>query len=49
MKKIIAGILLAMTATVVYAQCTTHTIQSGGKFVTCTTCCYYGSCNTTCF
>ena len=49
MKKIAIGIWLSMCATLVYANCTTHTIQSGGKFMTCTTCCYNGSCNTTCF
>ena len=49
MKKFIVGIWLSMVASLVYANCTTHTINSGGKFTTCTTCCYNGNCNTTCF
>ena len=49
MKKAIVGLVLSVVATVVYANCTTHTISSGGKFVTCQTCCYYGNCTTTCF
>jgi hypothetical protein len=49
MKKALVALLLSATATVVYAQCTTHTINSGGRLVTCTTCCYGGNCNTTCF
>jgi hypothetical protein len=53
MKKALIGIYLATIASMVWASCTTHTIMSGGKMVTCTTCCYgdgpYRSCNTTCF
>jgi len=49
MKKFIIALWLATTATVVYANCTTHTIMQGGRMVTCTTCCYGGNCNTTCF
>ena len=49
MKKVIAGVLLSVMATVVYAQCTTHTINSGGRMVVCTTCCYGGNCTTNCF
>jgi hypothetical protein len=49
MKKAIVGLLLSAVATVVYANCSTHTINSGGKFVTCTTCCYYGNCTTNCY
>lgn len=37
------------TATLVYANCTTHTYFVNGKTVMCTTCCYGGNCNTTCF
>jgi hypothetical protein len=50
MKKYIAGILLAMTATVVYANCTTNTVfLPDGKMMICQTCCYSGNCTTTCF
>jgi len=49
MKKAIVGIILSAMATIVYAQCTTHTINAGGRFTTCTTCCYYGNCTTTCY
>jgi hypothetical protein len=46
MKLIAAFCGLAVTG-VAYA-CTTNTIISGGKMETCTTCCYGGSCTTTC-
>jgi len=49
MKKYLIGIVLAMSATAAYAACTTHTYMSGGRMVTCTTCCYGNNCNTTCF
>ncbi len=49
MKKVIAAVFGLTFATAVYANCTTHTINSGGKMIMCTTCCYAGSCNTTCF
>jgi hypothetical protein len=49
MKKLLVGIWFSMVATLAYAQCTTHTVNSGGKFVVCTTCCYGGNCNTTCY
>lgn len=49
MKKVLLGLLGLGFATAVYAQCTTHTYTINGKFVTCTTCCYGGNCNTTCF
>jgi hypothetical protein len=49
MKKLFVGICFSLTATLVYASCTTHTIMQGGRMVTCTTCCYGGNCNTTCF
>lgn len=47
-KKIVLAIALATAATAAYASCTTHTYMLNGKLVTCTTCCYYGNCNTTC-
>lgn len=49
MKKYIVGIILALSATAAYAACTTSTVYSGGRMVTCTTCCYGGNCVTNCF
>jgi hypothetical protein len=49
MKKVFAAIALATAATAVWANCTTHTIMSNGRMVTCTTCCYGGNCTTNCF
>lgn len=51
MKKILFGLTTLMFAGAVYAACSTHTIMSGGKIVTCTTCCdaYGRNCTTTCF
>lgn len=49
MKKAAAFIASVLIATGAYAQCRTHTITGNGQMVTCTTCCYYGNCNTTCF
>lgn len=48
MRKLIVGVLLSITATVVYANCTTSTISMNGKMVICTTCCTNGMCNTFC-
>jgi hypothetical protein len=49
MKKIIIGIALAMSASVVYANCVTNTIfNRDGTMRVCTTCCYSGNCTTTC-
>jgi hypothetical protein len=50
MKKVLLGLAFTAVASVAYAQCTTSTVNYGGKFVTCTTCCdSRGNCNTTCF
>jgi hypothetical protein len=50
MKKIFAAIAIALVTTGAWASCTTHTIWSGNRVVTCTTCCYYGgNCTTNCF
>ena len=49
MKKVLIGVATALVATAVYAQCTTHTYTINGKMTTCTTCCYYGNCTTTCY
>lgn len=49
MKKALIGIWLAVTATMVWANCTTHTIMQNGRMITCTTCCYGSNCTTSCF
>ena len=50
MRKFLTAVALMAFAGSVYAACSTHTIFSGGKYVTCTTCCdSFGNCNTTCF
>lgn len=49
MKKAIIAIALAAAATATWAACTTHTFMSGGRTVTCTTCCYGSNCTTNCF
>ncbi len=49
MKKLVIGVYLATVATMTWAACTTHTIMSGGRMVTCTTCCNFGNCTTNCF
>ena len=49
MKKALIAIALAATATATWAACTTHTIMSNGKIVSCTTCCVGNNCTTTCF
>ena len=45
---VVATIGLALP-TEVFANCSTHTYMYGGRMVTCTTCCYFGNCNTNCF
>ena len=49
MRKFLIAAALALTASAAYAYCSTHTIFSGGRVLTCTTCCYGGNCTTTCF
>jgi hypothetical protein len=50
MKTLLALILLAVSASAYAYSCRTHTITTpDGRFLTCTTCCYNGNCNTTCF
>lgn len=34
---------------VAWASCTYNTYYINGKYVSCTTCCYGSSCNTTCY
>jgi hypothetical protein len=48
MKKYIIGVVLALSAGVVYANCVTNTTFSGGRMTVCTTCCYGNQCQTTC-
>lgn len=48
MKKAAIGIYLATLVSVVWASCTTSTMIYQGRMVTCTTCCNFGNCTTTC-
>lgn len=48
MRKFLTAAALMAVATAAYANCTTHTSMINGKMTTCTTCCYYGNCTTTC-
>ena len=48
MKKLIISVIIALTPIAAYAACTTSTYTYNGKTVMCTTCCFNGSCNTTC-
>lgn len=48
MKKLIAGIIIAVAPIAAYAACTTQTYFINGKVIMCTTCCYSGNCNTIC-
>lgn len=48
--KWVVGIGLAVASAAVYASCmTTTVIQKDGSVTICTTCCYNGNCQTTCF
>ena len=49
MKKVLAGLMIALITTGAWAACTTHTIFSNGRTVMCTTCCYGANCTTNCF
>lgn len=49
MKKALAAVAIALVTTGAWAACTTHTIMSGSRIVTCTTCCYGSNCTTNCF
>lgn len=49
MKKVFVAIAFVATATATWAACTTHTVMSGGRIVTCTTCCVGNNCTTNCF
>ena len=47
-KKAIVALTLLGASSWAYAACSTHSYTIGGKFTTCTTCCFNGICNTTC-
>ena len=50
MNKVILAVWLTLSASAVYAACTTQTIMQGGRMVVCTSCCdQWGNCNVTCF
>lgn len=49
MKKTLIAVWLAAFTTMVWANCTTHTIFQNGRVITCTTCCYGPNCTTNCF
>ena len=51
MKRIIAALILAASATAVYAACSSQTyIKPSGEIVTCSTCCNgNNNCTTICF
>jgi len=47
--KTLTLILSLLYSAAVYADgCYTYTIMIDGRMYTCTKCCYYGQCNTTC-
>ena len=47
--KIAIATAIAMTAATTAWACTTHSIWSGGRYTTCTTCCYGNNCTTNCY
>ncbi len=49
MKKALIGAWLAVTASMVWASCTTHTYFANGRTIICTTCCHGSNCTTNCF
>lgn len=49
MKKVLTAIILAASATAVWASCTTNTYYINGKMTTCTVCCTQFGCTTSCF
>lgn len=48
MKKILLVTTL-LFSTLAMADCVYNTYQANGRIVTCQTCCYGNSCNTTCY
>jgi hypothetical protein len=49
MKKLALAIAALSFASAAYAACTVNSYYINGKYVTCTTCCYGGNCNTSCY
>ena len=50
MKRFLAVMFLAADSALAYADgCVTQTFTQGSRVVICTTCCFMGSCNTTCY
>jgi len=50
MKRFLAVMFLAAYSALAYADgCVTQTFTQGSRVVICTTCCFMGSCNTTCY
>lgn len=49
MKKLVLALAGLFVASAAYAACTTHSYYVNGRYVTCTTCCYGGNCNTSCY
>jgi hypothetical protein len=48
-RKIIVGLALIGIPLAAWANCTYQTYWIGGKYTTCTTCCYGNTCNTSCY
>jgi hypothetical protein len=40
--------LIILITSIVSLYCTQSTVFTEGRSITCTTCCFYGSCTTTC-
>ena len=49
MKNFLIAAWFAVSSSMVWAACTTHTYSQNGKYVTCTTCCYGSNCTTNCY
>lgn len=50
MRYAFAALVIWVSATAAYANCSTHTTTYNGRMVTCTTCCYgNGNCTSNCF
>ncbi len=49
MKKVALALAGMLVASAAYAACSTNSYYINGKYVTCTTCCYGGNCNTSCY
>jgi len=50
MNKLLFAVWLTLSASAVFAACSTYTVNQGGRMVVCTSCCdQWGNCNVTCF